>query len=541
MSRTRTGDLAAVVNACAHRGAMVCRQKKDNRSTWTCPFHGWTYRNDGTLLKAKDPRGRLPGAFNKDGSHDIVKVPRFESYRGFLFGSLNADVLPLPEHLGETAKLIDLMVDQSADGLEVLKGASTYTYDGNWKVQAENGADGYHVASTHWNYGATTARRLTGDRRPRPRRWTRPATGSSGAAFTRSSTAVPLWTTRATPQDRPLYERRAGTHRAPRPAPGRLGDQRARNLCLYPNVYLMDQFSSQIRQYRPIAVDKTEVTIHCIAPRARARRRGRPDPPVRGLFQRQRHGHPDDLEEFRASQNGFLAAPAAPWNDMSRGATHGSRARTRTRGRSGSTRSEAASRWRTRACTRSSTATGDGDAAGRHRRLQSAVKKTPGVKTDGDPGVEQFLYREARMLDDRDFEGWLECYAPDAEFWMLAWDDDDTLSIDPQREISLIWYGNRGGLEDGFSGSGPNDRARRAFRSRGWATTSPMSRSSPRRAAPANPLQLVHPLLPLRRTDTYFGTSFYTLDTSGQQPLIKKKKVILKNDYIHHVVDIYHV
>jgi 3-phenylpropionate/cinnamic acid dioxygenase small subunit len=41
--------------------------------------------------------------------------------------------------------------------------------------------------------------------------------------------------------------------------------------------------------------------------------------------------------------------------------------------------------------------------------------------------------------------------------------------------------------------------------------------------------------------DTYFGTSFYTLDTSGPQPLIKYKKVILKNDYIHHVVDIYHV
>ena len=62
--------------------------------------------------------------------------------------------------------------------------------------------------------------------------------------------------------------------------------------------------------------------------------------------------------------------------------------------------------------------------------------------------VEQFLYREARMLDDRDFEGWLNCYAPDAEFWMPGWDDDDTLVTDPQREISLIWYGNRAGIED---------------------------------------------------------------------------------------------
>ena len=41
----------------------------------------------------------------------------------------------------------------------------------------------------------------------------------------------------------------------------------SRNLCLYPNVYLMDQFGSQIRTYRPISVDKTEVTIYCIAPK----------------------------------------------------------------------------------------------------------------------------------------------------------------------------------------------------------------------------------------------------------------------------------
>ena len=50
--------------------------------------------------------------------------------------------------------------------------------------------------------------------------------------------------------------------------------------------------------------------------------------------------------------------------------------------------------------------------------------------------VEQFLYREARYLDDREFDKWLECYAADAEFWMPAWDDDDTLVTDPTTEIS---------------------------------------------------------------------------------------------------------
>lgn len=89
----------------------------------------------------------------------LTKVARFENYRGFLFGSLNADVKPLEEYLGEARKMIDMIVDQADQGLEVLRGSSTYTYDGNWKLQAENGADGYHVSSVHWNYVATTAHR----------------------------------------------------------------------------------------------------------------------------------------------------------------------------------------------------------------------------------------------------------------------------------------------------------------------------------------------------------------------------------------------
>ena len=156
--------------------------------------------------------------------------------------------------------------------------------------------------------------------------------------------------------------------------------------------------------------------------------------------------------------------------------------------------------------------------------------------------VEQFLYREARMLDDRDFEGWLECYAPDAEFWMPAWDDDDTLSTDPQQEISLIWYPNRGGLED---------RVFRIRTERSSATSIPEPRTG-HNITNVEILDQADGRCDIRfnwftlyyryeTVDTYFGTSFYTLDTSGAQPLIKKKKVILKNDYIHHVVDIYHV
>ena len=65
------------------------------------------------MLKVKDEKTtEYPVQFNKDGSHDLKKVARFESYKGFLFGSLNADVQPLQDFLGETKVIIDQIVDQ---------------------------------------------------------------------------------------------------------------------------------------------------------------------------------------------------------------------------------------------------------------------------------------------------------------------------------------------------------------------------------------------------------------------------------------------
>lgn len=156
--------------------------------------------------------------------------------------------------------------------------------------------------------------------------------------------------------------------------------------------------------------------------------------------------------------------------------------------------------------------------------------------------VQQFLNREARYLDDREFETWLECYHPDVEFWMPAWDDNDELTSDPQSEISLIYYPNKGGLED---------RVFRIRTDRSAATSMP----EPRTGHNITNVEIVEQrgetvdvrfnwftlYYRYQHTDTYFGTSFYTIDFSGDTPLITSKKVVLKNDYIHHVVDIYHI
>ncbi|WP_306132043.1 Rieske 2Fe-2S domain-containing protein [Roseivivax marinus] len=324
ITRDKKGELHALVNSCTHRGAMLCRFKRNNTKTFTCPFHGWTFSNDGRLLKVKNPKDAgYPEDFNKDGSHDLRRV-KLGNYRGFLWGSLKHDVPEIEEYLGETTKLIDLIVDQSDDGVEVLRGSSTYTFDGNWKLQAENGADGYHVSSVHWNYVQTTSRRSQEGREDKIKandasKWDQ----QRGGFYAFDHGHILLWNIWADASNRPAYMRwdeyvdKHGETRA------RWMVQSLRNLCIYPNVFLMDQFSSQIRMFRPIDVDKTEVTIYCIAPKGESQEaRSRRIRQYEDFFNASGMATPDDTEEFRATQRGYAAAAVAPWNDLNRGATH---------------------------------------------------------------------------------------------------------------------------------------------------------------------------------------------------------------------------
>ncbi len=313
IARNKAGKLNAFINACSHRGAMLCRHKKGNKAAYTCSFHGWTFNNSGKLLKVKDAAGAgYPDSFNKDGSHDLTKMAWFEAYRGFLFGSLNANVAPLREHLGEAAKIIDMIVDQSPQGLEAVRGASSYVFDGNWKLQTENGADGYHVSATHWNYAATTSRRKEAAQVDHTRAMSAGGWAKQGGGFYSFEHGhLLLWTNWSNPEDRPNWDRRGDLAEQSGQAQSDWMVQRSRNLCLYPNVYLMDQFSSQIRTYRPLAVDKTEVTIYCIAPKGESDvSRTQRIRQYEDFFNASGMATPDDLEEFRACQIGYMGSAA---------------------------------------------------------------------------------------------------------------------------------------------------------------------------------------------------------------------------------------
>jgi benzoate/toluate 1,2-dioxygenase subunit beta len=52
-----------------------------------------------------------------------------------------------------------------------------------------------------------------------------------------------------------------------------------------------------------------------------------------------------------------------------------------------------------------------------------------------DPAVESFLFREARLMDEHQFEDWLSLWSNPAQYWIPCNEDD----IDPTRQVSIIF------------------------------------------------------------------------------------------------------
>jgi benzoate/toluate 1,2-dioxygenase alpha subunit len=98
---------------------------------------------------------------------------------------------------------------------------------------------------------------------------------------------------------------------------------RSRNLLIYPNMFLMDQMGTQIRMFRPLSVDKTEVTIYCFAPVGEAPvERTKRIRQYEDFFNASGMATSDDLTEFNETQKGCNNHSVIRWSDMSRGMAH---------------------------------------------------------------------------------------------------------------------------------------------------------------------------------------------------------------------------
>lgn len=153
------------------------------------------------------------------------------------------------------------------------------------------------------------------------------------------------------------------------------------------------------------------------------------------------------------------------------------------------------------------------------------------------------LYQEAAYLDERRWAEWLALYTEDAEFWVPAWDEDGKPTEDPLSQLSLIYYNRRAGLEDRVwrIQSGLSPASSPLLRTCHLITNIRLLQVANDQAQVSSHWQ-VHIYRPEKQQSfSYFGFYEHALRLEGEHVRIAKKKIILLNDVVESVLDIYHL
>jgi len=137
------GQLRAFYNVCRHHAATVVPEESGCAKQFRCPYHGWTYGNDGTLKGMVEFEGVCN--FNR-ADNGLVPV-RLDSWENFLFVNLDGKAAPLLAFLGNVPSLTaPLKLTEKLHHFD----RRIYTLNCNWKVYVDNYLDGgYHVPHAH--------------------------------------------------------------------------------------------------------------------------------------------------------------------------------------------------------------------------------------------------------------------------------------------------------------------------------------------------------------------------------------------------------
>jgi p-cumate 2,3-dioxygenase subunit alpha len=323
--RDKDGVVRAFFNVCPHRGALLCRDTQGKRKTFTCPYHGWTFRGSGELVSQNADYG-YPEGFNDDGLYNLRPVPRVENRGDFYFMNFDADAIPLNEYLGSAADHIDMMEEHSAVGLEMITGCHEYYIKANYKLMCENSYDGYHLNITHASY-VDYMKDMTKGLPAQVPAGTSRSFGNGHACFEFNIQAgrpiaqwLPIWG----------EEARVAIEEKKAELIGRVGEARGerianehRNMVLFPATIMNDQQSILIRSLLPISHNETIVRAWAFGPvdESETLRKVRLQC-ILSFLGPGGFATPDDVEMLELCQRGYQGSPPG-WNDVSKGFSHG--------------------------------------------------------------------------------------------------------------------------------------------------------------------------------------------------------------------------
>jgi len=141
--RSDDDKLRAFYNVCRHHAAAVELQPSGCAKQFRCPYHGWTYGNDGTLKGMVE----FEGVCNFDRKDNGLVPIRVDTWENFVFVNLDGKAAPLVEFLSQVPSLVAPL--KLTERLHYFD-RRIYTLKCNWKVYVDNYLDGgYHVPHAH--------------------------------------------------------------------------------------------------------------------------------------------------------------------------------------------------------------------------------------------------------------------------------------------------------------------------------------------------------------------------------------------------------
>jgi len=142
LTRHELGVLRGFFNLSRHRGhELVPIGGFAAGAVIQCPYHGWSYRQDGSLKSA--PRlGYRPGFEPAD--HGLTPV-RVDEWRGWAFVNVSGDAPPLREQVGNLDGILEPW--RAEEMVETSR--MDYVVEANWKLIHENFQECYHCTEIH--------------------------------------------------------------------------------------------------------------------------------------------------------------------------------------------------------------------------------------------------------------------------------------------------------------------------------------------------------------------------------------------------------
>lgn len=158
--RDDSGQIQVMSNHCRHRGTQVCLSDRGNAKSFRCPYHGWTYKNNGDWAGAPHVREAYGGTLDAR-QWGLLRAPRVGMHQGFIFASLSEEGPGLREFLGDGAWVLDMICGLHPGGMRVMGVPERYQVRADWKSGAENfSGDCYHIDTLH--FGAEQAGYIQG-------------------------------------------------------------------------------------------------------------------------------------------------------------------------------------------------------------------------------------------------------------------------------------------------------------------------------------------------------------------------------------------